>query len=80
MREIELYDEDELKFAFDNDVINDWEYKFYKSIYNYHSLSDKQAKVVERINEVIAIALKGVGLRIVKDDRGNKRNKKYQTA
>ena len=78
MREVELYDEHELKFALDNDVINDWEYKFYLSIYNYNSLSDKQGRIVERINEVIAIALKGVGLRIVKDDR--KAKEKLKTA
>ena len=78
MREVELYDEQELKFALDNDVINDWEYKFYLSIYNYNSLSDKQGRIVERINEVIAIALKGVGLRIVKDDR--KAKEKLKTA
>lgn len=78
MREVELYDEEELKFALDNDIINDWEYKFYLSIYNYNSLSDKQGRIVERINEVIAIALKGVGLRIVKDDR--KAKEKMKTA
>lgn len=76
MREVELYDEEELKFALDNDIINDWEYKFYLSIYNYNSLSDKQGRIVERINEVIAIALKGVGLRIVKDDRKAKEKMK----